>query len=266
MKTTTRPPSRAPFVRAMFGRIAGRYDFMNTLMTGGRHHAWRRLAVRRARPAGGRALDVCCGTGDFALELARQGATAVVGVDFSREMLALAARKAQAVGLGDHVQWQLADALELPFPDGAFLSATTGFSLRNVDDVGRAVNPMIIDGQVHGGIAQGVGQALLEQCFYDSATGQLLSGSFMDYSMPRAHNFPFFATQISEVPSPTHPLGMRPAGEGGTTPALGVVINAVVDALSDFGVRHIEMPATPERVWRAIRGGQTLPPSVSTNR
>ena len=125
-----------------------------------------------------------------------------------------------------------------------------------VDDVGRAVNPMIIDGQVHGGIAQGVGQALLEQCHYDPETGQLLSGSFMDYAMPRADNFPFFTTEISEVPCTTHPLGMRPAGEGGTTPALGVVINAVVDALSELGVKHIEMPATPERVWRAIREGK----------
>ncbi|MDO8597244.1 MAG: xanthine dehydrogenase family protein molybdopterin-binding subunit [Sulfuricaulis sp.] len=123
-----------------------------------------------------------------------------------------------------------------------------------VDDVGRAVNPMIIHGQVHGGIAQGVGQALLEQCFYDSSTGQLLTGSFMDYCMPRADNLPFFATEISEVPCTTHPLGMRPAGEGGTTPALGAVINAVVDALADYGVKHIEMPATPERIWRAIRG------------
>ena len=142
MKTATRSPSRAPFVRAMFGRIAGRYDFMNTLMTVGRHHAWRRLAVRQARPAGGRALDVCCGTGDFALELARQGASAVVGVDFGREMLALAARKAQAAGLSGRVQWQLADALKLPFPDAAFLCATSGFSLRNVDDVGRALREM----------------------------------------------------------------------------------------------------------------------------
>ena len=134
-----------------------------------------------------------------------------------------------------------------------------------MDDVGRAVNPLIIDGQIHGGIAQGVGQALLEQCFYDAGSGQLLSGSFMDYAMPRADNFPFFTTQISEVPSPTHPLGMRPAGEGGTTPALGVVINAVVDALSDFGVKHIEMPATPERVWRAIRGKPDLSPTLAAN-
>jgi aerobic carbon-monoxide dehydrogenase large subunit len=130
-----------------------------------------------------------------------------------------------------------------------------------VDDVGRAVNPLIIDGQIHGGIVQGVGQALLEQCFYDARTGQLLSGSFMDYAMPRADVFPFFDTAISEVPTPTHPLGIRPAGEGGTTPALAVTINAIVDALRDFGVRHVEMPATPERIWRAMRG---LPPRPQT--
>ena len=91
-----------------------------------------------------------------------------------------------------------------------------------VDDVGRAINPLIIHGQTHGGIAQGVGQALLEQCFYDAGTGQLLSGTFMDYAMPRADVLPFYTTDISEVPSTTHPLGIRPAGEGGTTPALGV--------------------------------------------
>jgi carbon-monoxide dehydrogenase large subunit len=83
----------------------------------------------------------------------------------------------------------------------------------------------------------------------------------MDYAMPRADNFPFFVTEISEIPSTTHPLGIRPAGEGGTTPALAVVINAVVDALSEFGVKHIEMPATPEAIWRAIPG---LPPPSRT--
>ena len=126
-----------------------------------------------------------------------------------------------------------------------------------VDDVGRAVNPMIIHGQVHGGIAQGVGQALWEQCYYDAASGQPLTGSLMDYAMPRADNFPFFDAEYTEVPCTTHPLGMRPAGEGGTTPALGVVINAVVDALAEYGVKHIEMPATPERIWRAIHGKNT---------
>jgi carbon-monoxide dehydrogenase large subunit len=127
-----------------------------------------------------------------------------------------------------------------------------------VDDVGRAVNPLIIHGQTHGGMAQGIGQALLEQSFYDAGSGQLLSGTFMDYAMPRAHMLPEFTTEISEVPCTTHPLGMRPAGEGGTTPALGVVVNAIVDALSEFGVDHIEMPVTPERIWRAMHGKPPL--------
>jgi carbon-monoxide dehydrogenase large subunit len=121
-----------------------------------------------------------------------------------------------------------------------------------VDDCGRAINPLIVHGQIQGGIVQGVGQALWEQVVYDRGNAQLLSGSFMDYAMPRADLLPFFVTELSEVPSPTHPLGMRPAGEGGTTPALGVVVNAVVDALAERGVSHIEMPVTPERVWRAI--------------
>jgi carbon-monoxide dehydrogenase large subunit len=123
-----------------------------------------------------------------------------------------------------------------------------------VDDVGRAVNPLIVHGQIHGGITHGLGQALSENCVYDRATGQLLSGSLLDYGLPRADRLPFFMTELSEVPTPTHPLGIRPAGEGGTTPALGAVINAIVDALAEFGVTHIEMPATPERVWRAIHG------------
>jgi carbon-monoxide dehydrogenase large subunit len=122
-----------------------------------------------------------------------------------------------------------------------------------VDDVGRAVNPLILEGQAHGGIAQGMGQALFEHCIYDGTSGQLLTGTLMDYALPRAADLPMFATALSEVPSTTHPLGLRGGGEGGITPALGVVVNAIVDALADFGVSHIEMPATPERVWRAIR-------------
>jgi carbon-monoxide dehydrogenase large subunit len=123
-----------------------------------------------------------------------------------------------------------------------------------VDDVGRAVNPMIVHGQVHGGIVQGVGQAIMENAYYDPDSAQVIAGSFMDYAMPRADRMPFFDCELSEVPSPTHPLGIRPGGEGGTTPALAVVINAVVDALSEFGVTHVEMPATSERIWRAIHG------------
>src|SRR5712671_547412 len=122
-----------------------------------------------------------------------------------------------------------------------------------VDDVGRAVNPMILHGQTHGGIAQGVGQALWEQVVVDPDTGHVATGSFMDYAMPRADALPSFKTALMEIPSPSNPLGIRAGGEGGTTPALGAVINAVVDALREFGVSHMEMPATPEKVWRAIR-------------
>jgi len=123
-----------------------------------------------------------------------------------------------------------------------------------VDDVGRAVNPLILHGQTHGAIVQGVGQALWEHCHYDPQTGQLLSGSFMDYAMPRADGLPSFATELGETPAPSNPLGVRAGGEGGTTPALAVVANAVVDALSGYGVTHIELPITPEKIWRAING------------
>jgi carbon-monoxide dehydrogenase large subunit len=116
---------------------------------------------------------------------------------------------------------------------------------------------MIIHGQVHGGIAQGVGQALLEHAYYDPDSGQMLAGSLMDYAMPRASDLVNYVTEISEVPSSTHPLGIRPAGEGGTVPALAVVINAVVDALWDLSVRHVEMPATPLRVWQAIQAARS---------
>jgi carbon-monoxide dehydrogenase large subunit len=126
-----------------------------------------------------------------------------------------------------------------------------------VDDVGKAINPLILHGQTHGGIAMGVGQALLEQAYYDRATGQMLAGSLMDYALPRADDLPSFATALSEVPATSHPLGIRPGGEGGTTPALAAVVNAICDALAEFGVRHVEMPATPERVWRAIREART---------
>src|SRR5215469_14574928 len=119
----------------------------------------------------------------------------------------------------------------------------------SIDDCGRAVNPMLIHGQSHGGIAQGIGQALWEACVYDPRSGQLLSGSLLDYAMPRADLLPPFDTEISEVPSTTNPLGMRGGSEGGITPGLAAVANAVVDALADFGVEHIELPATPERVW-----------------
>ncbi len=126
----------------------------------------------------------------------------------------------------------------------------------SVDDVGRALNPMIIHGQTHGGIVQGVGQAFHENFAFDPESGQYLTASFMDYQMPRASDFPRFDTAISEVPATSHPMGFRPGGEGGTTPALAVAISAVADALRHLGVRHVEMPATPLRIWQAIQDAQ----------
>jgi carbon-monoxide dehydrogenase large subunit len=197
----------------------------------------------------------------------RDGRFAVKGTNHAIGLFEVARAAAERVDLPDELRGPLAAAcdetvVEASYPYGAHVCEvevdpeTGKVALINyaaVDDVGRAVNPLIIHGQVHGGIAQGVGQALLEHCHYDPDSGQLLAASFMDYAMPRADDLPFYATELSEVPSSTHPLGIRPAGEGGTVPALAVTINAVVDALAEFGVRHIEMPATPERVWRAIQ-------------
>ena len=125
-----------------------------------------------------------------------------------------------------------------------------------VDDVGRCINPMIVHGQTHGGIAQGVGQAMWEQCVIDAGSGQPVSGSLMDYTLPRADRFPEFKTEIAEVLSPTNPLGIKAGGEGGTTPALAVITSAVVDALRDYGIQDLEMPLTPEKIWRQVKAAK----------
>ena len=115
---------------------------------------------------------------------------------------------------------------------------------------------MIVDGQTHGGIVQGAGQALGELCAMDEDSGQPLAGSFIDYRMPRADEFPFFVTARNEVPSPTNPLGVKAGGEGGTTPALAGLVNAFVDALRPFGVRDIRMPVTSQKIWELIDAGR----------
>ena len=122
-----------------------------------------------------------------------------------------------------------------------------------VDDVGRCINPLIVHGQTHGGIAQGVGQAMWELFQIDPDSGQPLAGSFMDYGMPRFDNMPSFRTEIAQVLSPTNPLGIKAGGEGGTTPALSCIVNGVVDALKDYGLRDITMPVTPYHIWQAIQ-------------
>ena len=125
-----------------------------------------------------------------------------------------------------------------------------------VDDLGMVINPLICEGQIHGGIAQGVGQALIENVVYDRESGQLLTGTLLDYGMPRADDLPMFVSELVEIPAKTNPLGIKGIGESGTIGAPPTIINAVVDALRSLGVEHIDMPATPQRVWEAIRSAK----------
>jgi carbon-monoxide dehydrogenase large subunit len=133
----------------------------------------------------------------------------------------------------------------------------------SIDDVGRCINPLIVDGQTHGAIAQGVGQAMWEQCYTDPDSGQPLCGSLMDYGMPRSDNMPSFRTEIAEVLSPTNPLGIKAGGEGGTTGAPAAVVSAITDALSVYGIRNITMPATPFNIWQAIQEAKATSESAS---
>jgi len=126
-----------------------------------------------------------------------------------------------------------------------------------VDDVGNVINPMIVDGMVHGGIAQGVGQALCEGAVYDGQSGQLVTGSMMDYALPKADMLPMYETDRTVTPTPVNPMGVKGAGETGTIAATPAVVNAVVDALAPLGVDHIEeMPMTAQRVWKIIQGAK----------
>ncbi|NKB55993.1 MAG: molybdopterin-dependent oxidoreductase [Alphaproteobacteria bacterium] len=186
----------------------------------------------------------------------------VAGTDRGLTIFELAAAAAERGFPADFLSTVEGNEMHTPvFPNGCHICETevdpeTGHiqivRYAAVDDVGRAINPMIVDGQTHGGLVQGVGQAMWEQCIFDPK-GQPLCGSFMDYGMPKADHFPSFKTELHEVPSPTNPLGIKAGGEGGTTAALGVIVNAVVDALRDYGVRDLKMPLTPLRVWEAIQ-------------
>ena len=229
------------------------------------HHASREI-IEKGKRIASHVLEAAVADLSFA-----GGRFVVSGTDRSVHLFEVATAALHRNDLPEELRGPLGAISDQTIPDASFpygchvceveIDPATGVTriehYTAVDDVGRAVNPMIVHGQVHGGIAQGVGQAMCEQCFYEPTSGQLLAGSFMDYAMPRADMLPSFNAELSEVPSTTHPLGLRPAGEGGTTPALGVVVNAVVDALAEFGVTHIDMPVTPEKVWRAIhRNGE----------
>ena len=189
----------------------------------------------------------------------------VVGTDRGVDILSLAARQRGRVAAGEDTM--LLDALETAkiefhtFPNGCHVAEVevdpeTGMIAIPryivVDDVGHALNPLIVRGQVHGGVAQGIGQAFMERTSYDPESGQLLSASFMDYALPRAEDLPDIEVDLIEVVCETNPLGVKGAGEAGAVGSPPAVVNALIDALADAGVTAIDMPATPEVVWKAL--------------
>jgi carbon-monoxide dehydrogenase large subunit len=158
----------------------------------------------------------------------------------------------------DHV---VSNPVPSAFPNGCHVAevevdpetgATRVVRYSAVNDLGTVVNPLLVEGQVQGGVVQGLGQVLLEQAVYDS-DGQLVTGSFMDYAMPRAHDVPMINVASHPVPTKSNPLGAKGCGEAGTSGGLPSVANAVIDALSEYGIRHLEMPMTPARIWQAIQ-------------
>jgi carbon-monoxide dehydrogenase large subunit len=159
------------------------------------------------------------------------------------------------------------DPTNFTFPSGTYIcevevDPATGVvrvdRFTAVDDFGVIINPMIVEGQVHGGLAQGIGQALMELCVYDRESGQLVTGSFMDYAMPRADDFPEFRIGHVCTPCTTNPLGSKGCGEAGAIGSPPAVINAVLDALRPLGVKDLDMPASPRRVWEAIQSASSV--------
>jgi carbon-monoxide dehydrogenase large subunit len=193
----------------------------------------------------------------------------IAGTDRAIGILELAERlrgmKVPPDGLPDSLDVShVSDGAPSAFPNGCHvveveIDPDTGVieiaRYASVNDFGTIVNPLLVEGQVHGGVVQGIGQALMERVVYDES-GQLLTGSYMDYAIPRAPDLPAIGFVSHPVPARTNPLGTKGCGEAGCAGALGSVMNAVVDALSEVGIRHIDMPATPARVWEAIQAAR----------
>ncbi len=183
------------------------------------------------------------------------GAFRVPGTNRHVGLLDIAAKVGGLMGVGDFEQ------MIGTFPNGAHVCEvavdpdTGAIRIERytvVDDFGRTLNPLVLSGQIHGGIAQGVGQAMLERVVYDPDSGQMLSGSFMDYGLPRADDLPFFSVATQNTPCTTNPLGIKGAGEAGAIGAPPALVNAVIDALAPLGITGLDMPLTPSRVWEAI--------------
>jgi len=197
------------------------------------------------------------------------GRFTIAGTDRSIGVLALAAKLRAGLALPDDAPKTLdvklaSEPVPSAYPNGCHVAEVevdpeTGVvevvRHTSANDFGTVINPMLVEGQMHGGLVQGIGQVLMENTVYD-ADGQLITGSFMDYAMPRAADVPSFVTAHHPVPAKTNPLGVKGCGEAGCAGALVAVPNAIIDALSDYGIRHIEMPVTAEKVWQAIKAAR----------
>ena len=195
----------------------------------------------------------------------RDGRFGVVGTDRSISLFELAVRAAELKKCGEiaeNLDTKVNAETPLTFPNGSHIAeveidpasgalALVGYSA--VDDCGNALSPMIVEGQTHGSIAQGLGQAMLEHAIFDNSGGQLITGSFMDYALPRADDLPAFQDALHLVPAKTNPLGVKGAGEAGTTAAIAALMNAVADAIPGGAGAHLDMPVTPEKIWAACR-------------
>jgi carbon-monoxide dehydrogenase large subunit len=217
--------------------------------------------VERGKQIASHVLEASAGDIEF-----NAGRFTVAGTDSGISLLELAAKLHNGLRLPEGVPTSLdvdhvgETPVPFAFPNGCHIAeleidpetgATQVVRYTAVNDLGVVVNPLLVEGQIQGGAVQGLGQALLEGAVYDSE-GQLVTGSFMDYAMPRAHDVPMIKVESHPVPTKTNPLGAKGCGEAGTSGGLPAVANAVIDALSDYGIRHLEMPMTPARIWQAI--------------
>ncbi|MBI3704382.1 MAG: xanthine dehydrogenase family protein molybdopterin-binding subunit [Rhizobiales bacterium] len=216
--------------------------------------------IEQGKPIAAHVLEAAVGDIEF-----KAGQFVIAGTDRSIGVMELAERLRAGLKLPDGMPATLdvthvTDAIPGAFPNGCHIAevevdpdtgAAQVVKYSAVNDLGTVLNPLLVEGQMHGGIVQGLGQVLFEQAVYD-ADGQLVTGSFMDYAMPRAHDAPMIAVAHHPVPTKSNPLGAKGCGEAGTSGGLPAVANAVIDALSAYGIRHLEMPMTPARIWAAI--------------
>jgi len=227
-----------------------------------------KLVIERGKQAASYVLEASAGDIEFS-----QGRFVIAGTDRAIGLFDLAAKLRGGLSLPEgapaslDVDHMLDNPLPSAFPNGCHIAeveidpdtgATQVVKYSAVNDLGTVVNPMLVEGQIQGGVMQGLGQVLLEKAVYDN-DGQLVTGSFMDYAMPRAHDAPMIEVAHHPVPTKSNPIGAKGCGEAGTSGGLPSVANAVIDALSDLGIRHLEMPMTPSVIWTAIEQARAAP-------